>query len=77
MCGFYFFMIHHYKNGLSLLHISVHHCTFSASLHHVKTSPAERGGGGECQRETERRERAYQFILKGLQRYFLMQRLPT
>ena len=32
------FVIHHYKNRLSSLHIFVHHYTFCASLH-VKTSP--------------------------------------
>src|SRR6218665_2942647 len=31
-------LIHHCKNSLPSLHISVHHCTFCASLH-VKTSP--------------------------------------
>src|SRR6218665_965316 len=35
----YFFLIHHCTNGLSSLHIFVHHCTFCASLH-TKTSPA-------------------------------------
>jgi len=35
---FYLFMVPHYKNSLSSLHILVHHCTFCASLH-VKTSP--------------------------------------
>src|SRR6218665_1157039 len=41
MSGFYFFMIHHYKNSISSLHIFVHHCTFCASQRslHVKTSP--------------------------------------
>src|SRR6218665_938526 len=34
----YFFLIHHYTNSLSSLHIFVHHCTFCASLH-TKTSP--------------------------------------
>jgi len=33
-----FFLLHHYTNSLSSLHIFVHHCTFCASLH-VKTSP--------------------------------------
>jgi len=32
-------LIHQCKNNLSSLHISVHHCTFCASLH-VKASPA-------------------------------------
>ena len=32
----FFFVIYHYKNRLSSLHIFVHLCTFSASLH-VKT----------------------------------------
>ena len=36
---FHFFVIQHYKNHLSSLHIFVHYCTFCASLH-VKTSPA-------------------------------------
>jgi len=35
---FQFFVIHHYKNHLSSLHIFVHHCTFFVSLH-VKTKP--------------------------------------
>src|SRR6218665_3196798 len=34
----YFFLIHNCTNGLSSLHIFVHHCTFCASLH-TKTSP--------------------------------------
>jgi len=34
----YFLLIHHCTNSLSSLHISVHHCTFCASLH-TKTSP--------------------------------------
>src|SRR6218665_1573500 len=39
MSCFYFFRIHRCKNSLSSLHISVHHCTFCASLH-VKTIEA-------------------------------------
>ena len=41
--GFYFFMVHHYKNSLSSLHsLLFHHCTFCASLH-IKTSPVSVG----------------------------------
>jgi len=37
----------HCTNSLSSLHISIHHCTFCASLH-VKTSPIPQGGSPDC-----------------------------
>jgi len=40
-CGLYFYMTHHYKNFLSSLHSSLHHCTSGASLH-VKTNPVNK-----------------------------------
>src|SRR6218665_2624364 len=48
--GFYFVMVHHYKNSLLSLHTFIHHCTFCASLH-VKTSPEERARERKKERE--------------------------
>src|SRR6218665_2553663 len=36
--AFYLFMVHHYKNSLSSLHIFIHHCTFSFIIAHFHSS---------------------------------------